>query len=266
MRVIWAMLRANWLAAVSYRLSTIFSFVSLIVGMIPLYFIAQALQGTLANAIRYESKDYFAFLLIGLLTVSFITQGVNSLPGAMSGAVNSGTLDTLLSVPAHPVTIFTGLTAYGYAWTAVRAVLTLITGVVLGAHIVWARMPAALLILVLIILAYLPFGMISAAMVVAFRTAGPLGAGVLVVSNLLGGVYYPTTVIPSWIQQLSSYVPLTYGLRALRRVVLQGDPLSAVAGDLGMLVLFMITLSAIGIGLLLWAFDYARKAGTLSQY
>ena len=266
MRVIWAMLRANWLAAVSYRLNTIFSFVSLIVGIVPLFFVSRALQPIAANSIRYEGDDYFAFLLVGLITVGFIQQGVNSLPSAMSGAVSSGTLDTLLSVPTSPLTIFAGLTAYGYVWTAVRSLLTLVVGVLLGAHVVWARVPAAVAILALIVLAYLPFGMISAAMVVAFRTAGPIGAGVLLVSNLLGGVYYSTTAIPSWIQALSGFVPLTYGLRALRRVVLEGLPVTAVAGDLGVLLLFTAVFSAIGAVLMVWAFRYARRAGTLSQY
>lgn len=266
MRVVWAMLRASWLSAVSYRLNTIFSILSLIVGIIPTYFITRELQGIAAEAIRYEGDDYFAFVLIGLIAVGFVTQAVNSLPGAMSGAVNSGTLDTLLSVPVSPVTIFAGLTSYGYAWTAVRALLTLVAGVLLGAHIVWSRMPAALLVMALIVLAYLPFGMISAAMVVAFRTAGPIGAGVLLVTNLLGGVYFPTHKIPTLVQKLSDYVPLTYGLRALRRVVLEGASLTMVAGDVGTLLLFVVVLSVVGAGLMLWAFRYARHAGTLSQY
>lgn len=266
MRVILAMLRASWLSALSYRMNTMFSFVGLIVGVIPLYFVTRALQPVVQNAIRYEGRDYFAFVLIGIVAVTFISQSVGALPGAMSGAVNSGTLDTLLSAPASPVTIFAGLTSYGYVWTGVRCLVTIIAGVILGANIVWTRVPAALLILVLIILAYLPFGMIAAAMVVAFRTPGPLGAGVLLATNLLGGVYYPTHVIPKQIQILSVVVPMTYGLRALRRVVLDGASLVDVSRDLGILTLLTAVLLAVSSALLVWAFRYARRAGTLSQY
>ena len=39
----------------------------------------------------------------------------------------------------------------------------------------------------------------------------------LAASTLLGGVYYPTTVIPSWLASASEFVPLGYGLRALRQ-------------------------------------------------
>ena len=44
--------------------------------------------------------------------------------------------------------------------------------------------------------------------------------------SLLGGVYYSTSVIPEVVRPLASVVPLTYGLRALRRTLLSGEPLS----------------------------------------
>ena len=266
MRVIWAMVRASWLAAVSYRMSTVFSILGLLVGVVPTYFITGALQGTMSNAIRGEGGNYFAFIIIGLVTISFVAQGLNSLPGAVGGAVSSGTLDTLLSAPVSPITVFAGLTAYGYLWTFVRALITVAAGAALGAHVALGSVPAALLILLLIVLAYVPFGMMSAAMVVAFRTPSPLNTGVLLASTLLGGVYYPTHVIPSWIQQLAAWVPLAYGLKALRRVLLEGAPLIAVASEIQKLLLFIVVLTAVGMSLLLWSFRYARRAGTLSQY
>ena len=268
MRVIWAMFRASWLSAVSYRVSTVFQLVGLLVGIIPMYFITRGLQNTMAPSITTQGDNYFAFVLIGLITVTFVAQGLNSLPGAVGGAVSSGTLDTLLSAPVSPVTIFAGLTSYGYVWTGVRAIVTLAAGAVLGARIPLTSVPGAVLIITLIVLAYLPFGMMSAAMVVAFRTPGPLAGAVLLASNLLGGVYYPTTKIPEQVQIFSAFVPLTYGLRALRRVTLERRSLADldVAADIGVLVLFILVLTGIGLALLLWAFRYARREGTMGQY
>ena len=64
----------------------------------------------------------------------------------------------------------------------------------------------------------------------------------------------------------SSVLPLTYGLRALRRVLLDGASLSMVAGDLVVLLAFSVVLSGLGA----WAFSsalrYARRNGALSVY
>ena len=85
-------------------------------------------------------------------------------------------------------------------------------------------------------------------------------------SGLLGGVYYSTAVIPGWIQSLSGLVPLTYGLRAARMLLLGGAPISEVLPDVTMLAgigAVMFSLGSVAFG---FALQHARKAGTLSQY
>ena len=61
----------------------------------------------------------------------------------------------------------------------------------------------------------------------------------------MGGIHYPSHVIPSWIGQLAAVVPLTYGLRALRQLFLAGQPIAAVAGDLAVLAAFATVLLAV---------------------
>jgi len=48
MRSAIAMIRARWIAARSYRLRMIFSVASLLVSIVPLYFVANALQPIMA--------------------------------------------------------------------------------------------------------------------------------------------------------------------------------------------------------------------------
>src|SRR5690606_26273399 len=145
-------------------------------------------------------------------------------------------------------------------------VVMLLGGIVLGANVLPQQLLFALPILALIVLSYLPFGIIATALVITFRPAGPLPQAVVAGSALLGGVYYPPTVIPSWIQDVSGFVPLTYGLRALRRTVLEGMPLSAVLPDLTVLAGMTAVLLTVAYLGLLQALRHARREGTLSQY
>ena len=266
MRVVLAILRANWLSAASYRLGMVFSIVSLLLGIIPLFFVSRALQPVMAGSIRAEGGEYFGFLLIGIIAFGFVTESLGSLPGAVGGTINSGTLDTLLGTPSSPVAIFAGMTAYGYVWALARTILVLIFGSILGAQLAWTKLFVGLFIIGLIVLTYAGIGLLSAAMIVAFRTDGPLRSGIITISTLLGGVYYPTSVIPSWLKSISAFVPLTYGLRALRNTVLDGEPLSAVVGDLAVLAGFIVVFAVVGIVALRAAFQYARRAGTVAQY
>jgi len=266
MRETVALIKASWFTATSYRLNMVISLVGLLVSIVPLYFVTHALQPVMANSIRTQGGQYFGFLLVGMVAYSFLTVAVNGLPGAIGSGINTGTLEALLATPARLPWLLGGLVGYGFLWTLIRSVLLLAAGTLFGAHVAVAGIPASLLILALIILAYVPFGIIGAALVLAFRTTGPILTGILVLSGLLGGVYYPTHVIPSWIRSVSEVVPLTYGLRALRQTLLEGDSLRVVAPDLLALVGFVLVLMSIGIMTFMMAMHYARRAGTLAQY
>ncbi len=266
MRAILAFMRVSWLTASSYRVSMILSLLGVVGSVIPVYFVAKALQPMMATAIKGEGHQYFAFLLIGSITFTFIPLAVSSLPNTITSSITSGTLETVLGTPTSMPTMLVGMMGYNFAWTGLRAALMLLSGWVLGASISWIQLPSAMILLALIIIAYIPIGLMSAAAYMAFRTSGPLAMGVMVVSSLLGGVYYPTHVVPSWLEHISGVIPLTYGLRALRRVLLEGASLMSVRRDVGILLLMTAILLAVGGWLFAAAMRYARRTGSLSYY
>jgi ABC-2 type transport system permease protein len=266
MNKILALTRANWQAMVSYRMQFVLSIASLLVMVVPIYFIAQAVQPVMADSIRTEGGHAFGFLVVGLAAFTLVSASVTALPGAVAGGIRTGVLEALMATPTSTTTLLLGLNAFDLLLAAFRGGILLTAGWIFGASLVPERLLPGVGILALIVLAHLPFGLIGAASVLAFRTAGPIPRGVLVVSGLLGGVYYPTHVIPSWLQTISLFLPLSYGLRALRKVVLQGASLSAVAPDLLALLAATLILLGLGVAVLTWALRYARRQGTLAQY
>ena len=266
MRKVLAIVRANWLTTLSYRLETFFSFIGLFIAVVPLYFISRALQPMMSSVIKSEAPEYFGFLMVGLLTFSFVQTSVNALHGSLGGEISTGSFEALLATPTSFVTLLAGMTGQAFSMTSIRALVALLFATAFGAHVIWSSAPAALLVLVLIVLSYLPFGIMAASLVLAFRTTGPFPGGLLAVSGLLGGVYYPTQVVPSWLQQVSVFVPLTYGLRALRRSLLDGAPLASSAGDILVLMAGSAVLFAVSIVMFAAALRYAKRMGTLAQY
>lgn len=266
MREIGALIRISWQTSFSYRVSVLLSLGSLLFSVVPLYFVARALQPLMASSIANQGGEYFAFLLVGLVGLWFISTAVNSPAGAFSAGIRSGTLEALLATRASLPELLLGMVGYGFLWTALRAAVLMAAGMAFGVHIAWGSLLAATFILALLTLAYLALGLMMAALVLAFRTTGPLPNAILLISGLLGGVYYPTSVIPSWIQSLSNVIPLTYGLRALRRTLLEGRPLSAVGADVLTLAGFTLLLLAASLFVLAEALRYSRRTGTLAQY
>lgn len=266
MRETIALVRASALTAASYRTGMIMSVIGLAAVVLPLYFIAGALQPMMARTIAAEAQQYFAFVVVGAVCFALVTASTTSLPAAVEGAIGRGTLEMILATPARLPAVVAGLMGYAILWAMLRAAILLAAAILLGAPIAWGGVVLGAGILALTMLAYAGIGLVIAACVLAFRTAGPLSAVVLTGSMFLGGVYYPTRVIPSWLRDVGEALPLTHGLRALRQVLLRGDAAGLVANDLGILALTTGVLLAAGAGAFVAALAHARRAGTLSSY
>lgn len=266
MRAAAALVRAQWLTHTSYRVGVILSFVALAATIAPVYFIADALQPVVGNSIQAEGEQYFGFLVIGLASLYLVGAALTALPDAVGGGIHSGTLEALFCTPASVPSILCGLVGFPLLWAGIRAAVLVVMLALLGGGVVWTGVPVALAATLLTVLAYGGVGLMAAALVLAFRTAGPLVQGVLAGSSLLGGVYYSTTVIPAPFDVVALFVPLTYGLRLVRRGLLEGAPLATLGGDalaLGLLTAGLLALGALAF----WtALNHSRRSGSLGQY
>jgi ABC-2 type transport system permease protein len=266
MRSVLALMRAAWLSALSYRLATLISLVGLLASVVPIYFISHAVQDLASSSIQLEGGNYFGFIITGIASVYVLSAAVSAIPGALAGSIGSGTFEALLVTRTPLPILLVGMSAYPLAQSLFRALLLLVGASVIGVDVAWGMLPLVVVIVALLIVAYGALGLVAASLVLVFRTSGPLITAIVAGSGLLGGVYYSTTVIPGWLQALSGLVPLTYGLRAGRRLLLGGASLSAVGTDVGILALIAVGGLAVGGTIFAIALRHARRAGTLSQY
>lgn len=261
-----ALMRSSFLTATSYRLATVMSFIGLIVSVIPLYFVAGALQPVVRSSIAAEGGGYFGFLVVGIAATYLLITAVSAVPGAISGSLGSGTLEALLVTRTPLPVLLLGMSGYGLANSLLRAAILLAGARLVGVEMHWRWFPLVLVFLVLMLVAYAAIGLVAASLVLAFRTSGPLLTAVIAGSGLLGGVYYSTSVIPAWLQDLSVVVPLTYALRGTRMLLLGGAGPAEVLNDLSALTVIASTSLVGGVLVFAGALRYARRAGSLSLY
>lgn len=266
MRRVAALVRASLLTAASYRLSLVVSIGVLLFQIVPAYYIGHTLQPFMAPSIAHEGSDYFSFLVIGTAAYLFVAAGVDALPRAIESATNTGTLEALFTTPTSTGALLVGLSGYQLLWTAVRAIVFLIAASVLGAQLAWSRFLSSAVVMALLMISYFAVGMVVASAIIAFRRAGPVQLITVVGSGLLGGVTFPTSMVPTWVHRLTEFVPLTYGLRALRRLVIDGRRFNDVAGDVGVLLLFATVGLAVASVALVLSLRSARRAGALAHY
>ena len=266
MRSALALIRVSFLTAASYRLAMFVSVAALGLQIVPTYYIGRTLDPYLGPAIQGEGSDYFGFLVMGTVAYLLLAAAVDALPRALEKGINTGTLELVFSTPSSVPSLLVGLTGYELLWTVARCIVVLGAAAAFGFQAHWLRFGEATLILGMIVATYFGAGMIAGAMIVAFRRTASLQTIVIVGSAMLGGVTYPTKLVPSWIGRFSDVIPMTYGLRAVRRITIDDWPFHAVLGDVGILALFCVGFLTVGSLAMTYALRRARAEGTLSQY
>jgi ABC-2 type transport system permease protein len=168
-----------------------------------------------------------------------------------------------LSRPVHLLGM--GLFAIGYG--VVRAVLLFgVVAAFFSLHLPDANYTAALVLLVVASISFIGIGMMTAVLPLISPEKGTqlgfVAQGVLLV---ISGVYYPVSVLPTWMEWLSKISPATYALRGCREAILEGAGVAALWSE----VWPLLVIGAVAVPLGLWIFRtgerYAKKHGKLKR-
>jgi len=124
----------------------------------------------------------------------------------------------------------------------------------------------SLAVLALLVLAASSIGIISAAFIMVFKQGNPLRILMSFGSYLLGGVVFPVSEFPGWLQKIAGVLPITHGLKGIRANLLTGGGWAAVAPQLLALALFCVVLFPLGLICFHKALAIARREGSLSHY
>ena len=267
MRILGGYLRRDLQQELSYKLS----FVMQILGIIPMLMLFILLSRFFGNAVggqlaAYGGK-YFPFVLIGLAVQSYLNNALGTFSERLREAQLTGTFEAALSTTAPLPLHLSGMALYPFALSTFHVLVILGVGSLMGGvHFHWARLPLALVLLLFTAGAFACLGILSASYIVVFKRGDPIGMGVKLASWMLGGVYFPASVLPGWLQRLADLVPMTHCLEGLRRLLIRGDGLAGILRPLGYLSVWILA----GLPLAYLAFRtavaWARRKGSLGQY
>ena len=148
-----------------------------------------------------------------------------------------------------------------------NAFVYLLFGVlVFGLDLGQANLLPAILTILLAVASFLPFGIISASFVLVFKRGDPITFAVGTLSSLLGGMFYPTTVLPEFLEKVSYFLPITHALRAMRLALLRGASQGEIMPDLVFLAVFSGLAIPVSVGIFKLALRQAMRRGTLTHY
>ena len=249
---LWAFFKKDVLNASSYKLNFAFSFIGIFFSVISFFFISRLIP---SKAVADYGGDYFSFVLIGLALSNFIGLGMGSFSGIIRTMQTTGTIETVLSSRTKLSTFLIGSSLWSYFMTILNVSVYFIFGIFLFGMKLNVNIHAAILILVLNTICFSAIGIMTASMILIFKKGDPLTWVFGSLSSLLGGTLYPITIMPTLLQKIAWFLPITHALRSMRHAVIQGYSLIALSGD----IFFLIIFAVISIPISLVIFKFALK-------
>jgi ABC-2 type transport system permease protein len=265
-RVPVAFFRRDRIIETSYKAGFILRLGSAIVTVAVFFFISHAFGAAAVSQIQKYGGDYFAFVLVGVALTEFLGQSVGGLGGSLRESQTTGTLELMLLSPSRLPVLMTSASLWLQASATIGAATYLVAGALLGADFSHADVLATVAALLLTMIGFTGMGLLAGAVVILVKRGNPVGWLLRGASVVLGGVFYPTEVLPVGLQALGTLLPMTHALTILRGSILLGRGIGEMIPSFVALLVLSIGYFVLGLLACAAAIRYARTDGSLAQY
>jgi ABC-2 type transport system permease protein len=263
----WAFIKKDFQNFTSYKLALFFNFFGIFIGILSYFFIDKLFGQKMVPHLAEFGVNYFAYILLSLAFYGYIGVGLGSFTNQIRNEQLLGTLEATLLTPTKVGTILFSMAL----WNLLLASFDLVIYILLGLFLFKLNFSninilSTLVILLLTIISFSGLGIISASFIIVFKRGNPLGWLINSVEGLISGVYFPVTVLPSWLQIIAKLFPITYAIRAIELAVYKGYSIRQLSVEIGALVFFSFLLLPLSLVIFKYALKRAKINGILAQY
>jgi ABC-2 type transport system permease protein len=252
--------------ASTYRSPLVLELVEALFGAAMFYYVARFVDSPQLRQALPQGNSYFAYSLVGFVFFDYLHAALDSFDRSLEEARDTGTLEPLLVTQVSLPVILVGSAFYSFAVTTLRIAVYLGWGAALFRFpLRSANWLSVAVVLVATLFAFSGLGIFSSAYLLLFKRGNPAKWFFLGVSSVVGGMLFPVSILPDWLQVVARLNPVTYALDAMRAALLDGAGLSAIASSLLILFLFAAVLLPASMLAFSWALRRTKITGTLSH-
>ncbi|HEX5157119.1 MAG TPA: ABC transporter permease [Ktedonobacterales bacterium] len=230
------------------------------------YFTARFLDAGASAAVSQYGGNYLAYVLVGVLLNQICLAALNGPFTTISEAFWDKRLETYrLSIHGIWANLLGRLT-WNVGFSAVLQGVALVALLMVGGLDLHAgiNFPLVFLACALLVAANAGLGIAGASLFFLLEVKSgqdPITWAYRYLVMLVSGLYVPLAILPGWLRAIGAVLPQTYGLAAVRALVLTGADAHLVAGNfLGLLITSVLACAA-GFGMLTWALHRAERGG-----
>jgi ABC-2 type transport system permease protein len=224
-------------------------------------------DGVKASGGHLDVERQTTILLIGAVLWAYLGIVFEILTETVAWERWEGTIEYTFMAPLARWVHLGGMGLFAVLYGVLRtAALFAVVALFFGLSFPHADFGAALLLLAAASVSFVGIGMMTAVLPLISPEKGAqlgfIAQGFLLV---VSGVYYPVSVLPDWMQWLSTISPATYALEGIRAAVLDGAGVGDVWGDLWPLLVLGVVSIPLGLAVFRAGERYAKRHGKLKR-
>jgi ABC-2 type transport system permease protein len=178
-----------------------------------------------------------------------------------------GTIEYTFMAPLSRAVHLIGMGLFAVAYGVVRAsIVFVVIAAFFGLNMPDANFFSAVILLAIASVSFIGIGMMTAVLPLISPEKGTqvgyIAQGVMLV---VSGVYYPVSVLPTWMEWISKVSPATYALRGIRAAILEGAGVGVLWGDIWPLIVIGIVSIPLGLAIFRRGERYAKQHGKLKR-
>jgi len=210
---------------------------------------------------------FVLYLLVGTIAWRFLGIIFENIGEVIAWERWEGTIEYTFMSPVPRLTHLLGMCAA----TLVRALafsIGILAAVTLfvPVDLSHANVVSALVLLAVGALAFVGLGIASAAFPLMWTEKGLQMAYIVqAVVLLVSGVYYPVSVLPAWMQALSTISPATYVIRGMRAALMDGADIATLWPEVWPALVVGVLSIPLGLRLFIAVERYAKRTGRLKR-
>jgi ABC-2 type transport system permease protein len=261
-RAFFAVMQRDLMVYVSYRTRLASQLLTSVFSLTLFYYVSQ-----LVHVDGFSSPgSYFGFVVVGIALVS-VLYSCFSVAEIVRQELVAGTFERLLLSPFGAVRSAVAMTLFPLLYSFVMAGLTLGLGwAAFGLELHWSTVPLSIPAMALALLAFLPFGLIFAALTIATKQGNVGTSWVIALISIVGGLYFPISLLPEWAQIAAKLQPFTPATEILRHLLVDTPVETSIGLAVAKLLGFAAVLLPASIFALHRAIRLGQRRGTIIEY
>ena len=201
-----------------------------------------------------EGMSYASFIAPGLIMMSVITNAYANVSTSLFSVRFQKSIEEMLVSPMHYSTLLIGYTLAGVLRGVIVAVLVYMVACFF-IDVDFHHLPMTLLVIVLVATLFSLAGFTNGMLARTFDDVALVPTFILAPLTYLGGVFYSTSMLPSFWQKISYFNPILYMVNAFREAMVGHQEInmalamSVICGIVLILLVTNLILLKKGVGL-----------------